>query len=175
MHNTDSELEYKFQPETQESHRQRPAARAESRSKQSLVHPMTRTWSQSPAAHRCEWHSLALSQPRSDKKATPAPAPAAGPPAKLEFSCSSMSIRGRYLEITGCKQWQPWLGQHSRHRRRVRSQGRRQDDWPAGLHLSNLNNQVAGNGCSRMIISFLQSKAEAESSCGKSSWIMIWL
>ena len=75
-----------------------------------------------------------------------------------------MSIRGRYLEITGCKQWQPWLGQHSRHRRRVRSQGRRQDDWPAGLHLSNLNNQVAENACLRMIISPVQGRR----------WILSW-
>ena len=34
----------------------------------------------------------------------------AGPPAKLEVSCSSLSFRGQQSEITGCKQGETVTG-----------------------------------------------------------------
>jgi hypothetical protein len=47
----------------------------------------------------------------------------------------SFMFKGQQPEITGCKQWQPWLGQHSCLQWPVGAV-RAGKNWPAGLHLS---------------------------------------
>ena len=60
-----------------------------------------------------------------------------GGPGRPSGKTWSFMFKGQQPEITGCKQWQPWLGQHS-GLPSLWPVGavRAGKNWPAGLHLS---------------------------------------
>jgi hypothetical protein len=82
----------------------------------------------------------ALTVPAGDRRRSPGRTVQRRPggPGRPSGKTWSFMFKGQQPEITGCKQWQPWLGQHSGLPSRWPVGAvRAGKNWPAGLHRSN--------------------------------------